>query len=196
MPREHGDKGEFVETTTLDDVRSVFEEVDGPVVLSADVSDQLGCTRETARRKLETLHERGDLHRRKVARRVIYWQPTPSSTRSDHARGTEQLEDSEIGTSDESVEAALDGWSHGRNEAEREASQRIARSATEWLRDRAAPARKNEVPLDEFAADDPVDRTPDTLWTEVIKSAWTHASERGMITKPSLRKYEWVGTDQ
>lgn len=73
MPREHGDGGEYVETVTLDDVRAVFDDVRGPVVLSADVSDALGCSKETARRKLGALYDRGEVDRRKVSRRVIYW---------------------------------------------------------------------------------------------------------------------------
>jgi hypothetical protein len=73
MPREHGDDGEYVETVTLDDVRAVFDEVRGPVVLSVDVSDALGCSRETARRKLGELYNRGEVDRRKVSRRVLYW---------------------------------------------------------------------------------------------------------------------------
>ena len=72
MPREHGEDGAFIETIGLDDVREVFDAVDGPVILSADVADTLGCSRETARRKLNELYERGDLDRRKVSRRVIY----------------------------------------------------------------------------------------------------------------------------
>jgi len=75
MPREHGEDGAFIETIGLDDVREVFDAVDGPVILSADVADTLGCSRETARRKLNELYERGDLDRRKVSRRVIYWEP-------------------------------------------------------------------------------------------------------------------------
>jgi hypothetical protein len=78
MPREHGDDGAFVETVALDDVLGVFDAVDGPAILSADVADELGCTRETARRKLERLYDRGDLDRRKVSRRVIYWRPETS----------------------------------------------------------------------------------------------------------------------
>jgi hypothetical protein len=73
MPREHGDDGEYVETVTLDDVRGVFDEVRGPVVLSTDVSDALGCSRETARRKLGVLCDRGEVDRRKISRRVLYW---------------------------------------------------------------------------------------------------------------------------
>lgn len=84
MPREHGEGGEFVETVTLDDVLGVLDAVRGPVVFSADVADELDCSRETARRKLEELHERGDLDRRKVARRVVYW-PTDHSERREGA---------------------------------------------------------------------------------------------------------------
>ncbi|ELY49060.1 hypothetical protein C493_21096, partial [Natronolimnohabitans innermongolicus JCM 12255] len=68
MPREHGDSGTFVETVSLEDVLGVFDVVDGPVILSADVADELDCSRETARRKLQALYERGDLERRKVSR--------------------------------------------------------------------------------------------------------------------------------
>lgn len=89
MPREHGDDGAFVETIGLDDVREVFNTVPGPVILSADVADGLDCSRETARRKLKELHERGDLERRKVSRRVIYWEPEEEDAGggTDTARG-------------------------------------------------------------------------------------------------------------
>jgi len=73
MPREHGADGTYVETVPVDRVLDVFDDVDGPVILSADVADALGCTRETARRKLQALYDRGVLDRRKVSRRVIYW---------------------------------------------------------------------------------------------------------------------------
>ena len=80
MPREHGDDGTYVETVPLGRVLEVFDAVDGPVILSADVSDALGCSRETARRKLQQLHDRGDLARRKVSRRVIYWRTEGGDT--------------------------------------------------------------------------------------------------------------------
>ena len=80
MPRKHGDDGEYVETVTLDDVWAVFDEVRGPVVLSVDVSDALGCSRETARRKLGALYNRGRVDRRKVSRRVFYWKDRAGDT--------------------------------------------------------------------------------------------------------------------
>lgn len=74
MPRERGGSGQYVETISLDAVLDVFEAVDGPgVVLSADVADALGCSRETARRKLAYLYEQGVVDRRQVAKRNLYW---------------------------------------------------------------------------------------------------------------------------
>jgi hypothetical protein len=72
MPRKHDDDVTFVETVALDDVLDVFDAVEGPVVLLADVADELRCAKETARQRLEQPHDRGDLNRRKVSRRVIY----------------------------------------------------------------------------------------------------------------------------
>lgn len=73
MPRKRGDGGTFVEDTSHDDVLGVFGQIDGPVLTSGDVATSLGCSRETARRKLDELHEEGRLGRRKTAGRVVYW---------------------------------------------------------------------------------------------------------------------------
>lgn len=107
MPREHGDGGEFVETVTHSDVLGIFDTVDGPVILSADVADELGCSRETARRKLEALFEQEQLARRKVSRRVIYWQPESEtdSDASDRAH-TAMLSGAETATETDAPEDA------------------------------------------------------------------------------------------
>lgn len=70
---ERGDAGRFTETVTPDDVLDVFDAVDGPVVTSGDVAEVLECSRETARRKLRTLEERGRINSRKTAGRVVWW---------------------------------------------------------------------------------------------------------------------------
>lgn len=80
MAPKHGDDGKYIETVPLDDVRGVFQEVRGPVILSADVSDELGCSRGTARRKLETLCERDEVDRRKTSGRVLYWKASDTNT--------------------------------------------------------------------------------------------------------------------
>lgn len=74
MPREHGKSGDFVETVTLDDVYGVFDDVRGPpIVTSSDVSDALGCNRDSARRKLKELYREGSVDRRKTGGRIIWW---------------------------------------------------------------------------------------------------------------------------
>lgn len=73
MPRKRGDGGRFVEDTPHEEVLAVFPAVDGPVVTTGDVADELGCSRETARRKLDELHDRGRLGKRKTAGRIVYW---------------------------------------------------------------------------------------------------------------------------
>lgn len=74
MPKERGDTGQYVETVTLEEVLEVFDCVDGlPVVTSADVAEETGLSRDSARRKLETLRDRGEVNQRRTAGRVLYW---------------------------------------------------------------------------------------------------------------------------
>lgn len=70
---ERSDAGRFTETVTPDEVLGVFDAVDGPVVTSGDVAERLGCSRETARRKLRTLEDRGHVASRETAGRVVWW---------------------------------------------------------------------------------------------------------------------------
>jgi hypothetical protein len=73
MSPEHGKDGSYAESYTLDDVYGVFEQVPPPVYTSGDVVDALGCSVDTARRKLKQLYEQGRLERYKAAQRVFYW---------------------------------------------------------------------------------------------------------------------------
>lgn len=82
MSQDRNEHGQFSETTTLEDVLAVFDAVDGPVVTTGDVAERTGCSRDTARRKLDRLHDQGRVGRRKTAGRVVYWRtddtpPTP-----------------------------------------------------------------------------------------------------------------------
>lgn len=71
--RTRDDDGQYAQTIGLDDVRSVFDAVEGPVVTTTDVSDVLGITTESARQKLNALVGEGDCRRRKTGRTVVYW---------------------------------------------------------------------------------------------------------------------------
>jgi hypothetical protein len=91
MPRERGDDGQYRSTVEGDDVVQVFDTVRGPVVTSADVADELGVTRETARRRLNRLVDDGSLSKRKTAGRVVYWQSEPQRP-NDQGGTTEKRE--------------------------------------------------------------------------------------------------------
>jgi hypothetical protein len=82
MSQNRDEHGQFTEQVTLADVLGVFEAVEGPVITSGDVASVTGCSDDSARRKLEQLHQRDRVGRRKTAGRVIYWRldaadPTP-----------------------------------------------------------------------------------------------------------------------
>lgn len=221
MPREHGESGEFVETTTLDDVLAVIDAVDGPVVLSADVADHLGCSRETARRKLKALHDRGELACRKVARRVIYWRPDPAATVADaEVRGsaettlddtdpveripTEDLTDSadESGrepgvTPTEGQADALDAVEFPR---ERSACVAAVDAAAEYIREHGS-ATMRELVADVMPAHpvgydvpdlSPGDRYRGAWWRKVVKPG---LEAREDVEKPPRggSKWRWVG---
>jgi len=162
MPREHGEGGEFVETVTLADVLGVFDAVRGPVVFSADVADQLDCSRETARRKLEELHDRGDVERRKVARRVVYWRPTDDQdhtparkTRDAPVTGLDQPSDRSLGDTQATDETA-DTRARGDHEhtlddvgfpgnRDRDACERAVYAARDYIREHGGATKQDLV---------------------------------------------------
>ncbi|MFB6187042.1 MAG: hypothetical protein ABEI86_09285, partial [Halobacteriaceae archaeon] len=73
MSRERDDRGRYTETITLADVLDVFKTVEGPVVTSSDVAEVLDCSQETARRKLQSLENRGQVTSRKTAGVIVWW---------------------------------------------------------------------------------------------------------------------------
>lgn len=72
MSRDRTESGQYAETVTVDRVRRVFAAVDGPAVTTADIAAELDVTAEAARRKLNELHTRGMLGKRKMAGRNLY----------------------------------------------------------------------------------------------------------------------------
>ena len=179
MPREHGDSGEYVETVTLDDVLDTFDHVEGPVVLSADVADRLGCSRETARRKLEALHDRGDLARRKVSRRVIYWRPesgresavTPSPAPPDRS-GVAPTDGQEDAPDAVDAAAAAEGWDGAGLDARKEAG----RAVLAYLRKHGSVSQQEAK--EEIHPEHPVGgQSPDTWYRKTIRPVLNEAPE-------------------
>jgi hypothetical protein len=182
----------------------VFDAVDGPVILSADVADALGCSRETARRKLNDLYERGDLDRRKVSRRVIYWDPEEEERRepTDAARAA-AVADATDGPADPPADAhgaeesdapdpigdALDGW-----EPDTQANPRTARAQTrrvaEHLRSVGEYRRKSEL-VDALAGDSTLGRR--TWWERAVRPGLGRLAERGLVEYTRNRGWRWIG---
>lgn len=67
----------YGEQYSTDAVREVFDEYPRQVITARDVKDTLGCSIETARRKLEILEAAGVVKKRKTGRTVL-WRPEES----------------------------------------------------------------------------------------------------------------------
>lgn len=70
---ERSPAGKFTSTVTAADVLELFDAVEGPVLGSGDVAGTLHCTRDTARRKLDMLEDRGLVASRMVGRTRVFW---------------------------------------------------------------------------------------------------------------------------
>jgi hypothetical protein len=196
MPREHGDGGEYVETVTLDDVRAVFDDVRGPVVLSADVSDALGCSRETARRKLAALYDRGEVDRRKVSRRVLYWRPESGESGAradaggDATDGSADTPADAHGAESEHTPGAIDlaALSFDRDLTD------ARRSHLEtWIRHAAGAGSVSKSDFEDWWTEDRAGETgynAGSFWEAFAKAAMKQSDE---FTKPNKRTYRYTG---
>ena len=131
--------------------------------------------------------------------RALEDRPEPNPAQVDSKAPTAGGETGGLSPTDTTAETGaadvgdvLDGWNHGRTDEERQASEHVARVALQWLREHNGPARKLDVPLHDLAADDPLDRTENTLWTQVVRPAFQHAAEKGVVEQPHSRAYRWL----
>jgi hypothetical protein len=203
MPREHGDDGAFIETIRLDDVREVFNTVDGPVILSADVADGLDCSRETARRKLKELHERGDLERRKVSRRVIYWEPeeesagAPTDTVRDDPDPSPGHTPGDTGTAAHADESGgtPPGVDLGSLSFKRDLTPPRRTQLEAWLRYAADTDGVQKSDFEEWWRSDRHAATgynAGSFWEAFAKATMVQSDQ---FTKPNNRTYRYIGDD-
>lgn len=73
VTRTRDDSGRYTSEVTDEDVLGVFESVEGPTITTTDVVNALGCSREVARQRLNSLAERGLVKRRKSGQVVLWW---------------------------------------------------------------------------------------------------------------------------
>ena len=75
MSNERDDSGRFVETVTLEDVLAELRRVDEPMT-GTELGERFSISNRAALNKLNTLHDRGDVRRKKVgSRSVVWWLP-------------------------------------------------------------------------------------------------------------------------
>lgn len=72
MSRNRDDSGRFAEKASLDDVLSILDERDEPMT-GTEIGTTLGISNRTALDKLNRLHERGTIERKKVGGRSVVW---------------------------------------------------------------------------------------------------------------------------
>jgi hypothetical protein len=160
-------------------------------------------SRETARRKLNTLHDRGELTRRKVARRVLYWRPEePDAEAEASARGRDTTKatvdtgpptagDSRALTDDESdpdaIGEALDGWEPDTEAAPRSARTQTRRAA-EWLREAGEYRRAGEF-QDALAGDTALSER--VWWERHVRPGLNHLADADLVEYTKNRGYRW-----
>jgi len=75
MERERDSQGRYTGQIQLEDVLAVLKKANTPVMTAKQVADEMGCTREAARQKLESLHEEEQVEKMKVGARAVVWWP-------------------------------------------------------------------------------------------------------------------------
>lgn len=80
MTSDRDDVGQYQQKITREDILQVFEDVDGPVIMTSDVASELECTPETARKRLQRLNDLGIVESRNSGGRNLYWRKQDIST--------------------------------------------------------------------------------------------------------------------
>ncbi|QDX40791.1 MarR family transcriptional regulator [Salarchaeum sp. JOR-1] len=78
-----GTDSEPTTTVSAEDVLEVVETMEPPGVTTSDISNVLGCSTDDARARLNALHERGLVRRRKTSGIVLWWVPRGDAERPD-----------------------------------------------------------------------------------------------------------------
>ena len=73
--RERTETGEYVETVSESEVLDALIDADDPVLTVGEVAESIDTSPDTARRRLQSLHESGDVHRKEVGARAVVWWP-------------------------------------------------------------------------------------------------------------------------
>lgn len=95
MSREHppGTPADEEGEPSLCDILNVVQSMDSPGVTTTDMSIILGCSPDTARRRLDTLFDQGHVERRKMNQQTPGWgierTPTEESDTAAHLKAVD-----------------------------------------------------------------------------------------------------------
>jgi DNA polymerase/3'-5' exonuclease PolX len=78
--RQRTETGEYVETVTSEKVIDALESIADPVATATEVGEEIDCTGQAARKKLNQLHETGKVERKTVGTRAVVWWLSESVT--------------------------------------------------------------------------------------------------------------------
>jgi predicted ArsR family transcriptional regulator len=72
MSRKRNEQGQYVEEITPETVRTVLETTNEPLT-ATEIGSELNISNRAALNKLNTLHERGTVGRKKVGASAVVW---------------------------------------------------------------------------------------------------------------------------
>jgi predicted ArsR family transcriptional regulator len=85
MSRQRNDEGQYVEEITPETVQTVLEQTTEPLT-ATEIGEELNISNRAALNKLNALHERGRIGRKKVgASAVIWWSLSAQQTEGEPA---------------------------------------------------------------------------------------------------------------
>ncbi len=73
MGQKRDEKGKYRTEYTAEDVLDVFESMSVPAVTTPEVADAVGCSKGTARNRLDELVEEGRLYRKSAGSRAAVY---------------------------------------------------------------------------------------------------------------------------
>lgn len=103
-----GEDGRFGEKVTDQAVLLVFDAADEPCLTTAEVAEELPVSRDAVYRRLESMHERGLVGKRKTGARAVGWWAGVEPRLSSETAGRAAAADREGATPLEELDAEFE----------------------------------------------------------------------------------------
>jgi hypothetical protein len=94
--REWNESGEYTELYPPEEVYELIKDYPNQVVTTADISDELGCTRDSARTKLKELRFDRKIKKRDTGGRVQLWYIPRDDENDEESADGDEIEDTDM----------------------------------------------------------------------------------------------------